>query len=212
MDALEERTEGWVAGLQLAALSLRGIPERGEVAGFIEAFTGSNRFVIDYLADEVLARQPAEVRDFLLRTAVLDRLTGALCDAVTGGADGARMLEASTAATCSSSRSTTERPGSATTTCSPTSSGTAARRAPEQVAELHRRASDWYAAHDLVEDAIRHALAAEDFDRAAYLMEEALPEMRRTRQDSVLLSWMRRCRKRGAPQPGPEHRVRLVAC
>ena len=93
VDALEERTEGWIAGLQLAALSLRGIPERGEVAGFIEAFTGSNRFVIDYLADEVLARQPAQVRDFLLRTAVLDRLTGPLCDAVTGGADGARMLE-----------------------------------------------------------------------------------------------------------------------
>ena len=93
MDALDERTEGWVAGLQLAALSLRGIPEPGEVAGFIEAFTGSNRFVIDYLADEVLARQPAEVRDFLLRTAVLDRLTGPLCDAVTGRADGTRMLE-----------------------------------------------------------------------------------------------------------------------
>ena len=93
VDALEERTEGWIAGLQLAALSLRGIPERGEVAGFIEAFTGSNRFVIDYLADEVLARQPAQVRDFLLGTAVLDRLTGPLCDAVTGGTDGARMLE-----------------------------------------------------------------------------------------------------------------------
>ena len=84
VDALEERTEGWIAGLQLAALSLRAIPTRPEVVDFIEAFTGSNRFVIDYLADEVLARQPTGVRDFLLRTAVLDRLTGPLCDAVSG--------------------------------------------------------------------------------------------------------------------------------
>ena len=72
VDALEERTEGWIAGLQLAALSLRGIPRREEVADFIEAFTGSNRFVIDYLADEVLARQPVHVRDFLLGTAVFE--------------------------------------------------------------------------------------------------------------------------------------------
>ncbi len=93
IDALDERTEGWVAGLQLAALSLQGIPEPGEAAAFIEAFTGSNRFVIDYLADEVLARQPSEVREFLLRTAVLERLAGPLCDAVTGRADGTRMLE-----------------------------------------------------------------------------------------------------------------------
>ena len=90
VDALEERTEGWIAGLQLAALSLRAIPTRPEVADFIEAFTGSNRFVIDYLADEVLARQPPGVRDFLLRTAVLDRLTGPLCDAVSGQTGGDR--------------------------------------------------------------------------------------------------------------------------
>ena len=90
VDALEERTEGWIAGLQLAALSLRAIPTRPEVADFIEAFTGSNRFVIDYLADEVLARQPTGVRDFLLRTAVLDRLTGPLCDAVSGQTGGDR--------------------------------------------------------------------------------------------------------------------------
>ena len=118
--ALDDRTEGWAAGLQLAGLSLRGRGQPGEVAAFIEAFTGSNRFVIDYLADEVLARQPAEVRDFLLRTAVLDRFTGPLCDAVTGRprAPGAG---ASSGATSSSSRSTPTGPGTATTTCSPTS-------------------------------------------------------------------------------------------
>ena len=122
VQALEERTEGWIAGLQLAALSLRGIPERGEVAGFIEAFTGSNRFVIDYLADEVLARQPDQSRDFLLRTAVLDRLTGPLCDAVTGRADGTGCWRTSSAATSSSYRSTPSALGTATTTCSPMSS------------------------------------------------------------------------------------------
>ena len=84
VQALEERTEGWIAGLQLAALSLRGLAEHGEVVDFIKAFTGSNRLVIDYLVDEVLARQSAEVRDFLLRTSILHRLTGSLCDAVTG--------------------------------------------------------------------------------------------------------------------------------
>ena len=87
--ALEQRTEGWIAALQLAALSLRG---RDDVRGFIDQFTGTDRYLVDYLVEEVLAHQPAAVRDFLLRTAVLDRLTGALCDAVVGGDDGTRLL------------------------------------------------------------------------------------------------------------------------
>ena len=78
--ALEARTEGWIAGLQLAALSMQG---RSDTAGFIQAFTGSHRFVLDYLAGEVLERQPERVRNFLLQTAILDRLSGSLCDAVT---------------------------------------------------------------------------------------------------------------------------------
>ena len=192
VDALEERTEGWIAGLQLAALSLRGIPEPGEVADFIEAFTGSNRFVIDYLADEVLSRQPAQVRDFLLGTAVLDRLTGSLCDAVTGrrrrrpGAGGARPRQPLPRP----ARHATAR-GTATTICSPTSSGHACSpRLPSRCRVLHQRASDWYASHDLVEDAVRHALAAEDFERAGHLMEVGLPELSRNRQDRVLMDWM----------------------
>jgi LuxR family maltose regulon positive regulatory protein len=75
---LDERTEGWIAGLQLAALSLRGIRQSAEVATFIDAFKGSNRFVLDYLADEVLARQSDDIRDFLLRTSILDHLAGSL--------------------------------------------------------------------------------------------------------------------------------------
>ena len=86
--ALATRTEGWAAGLQLAALSLRGEPD---VAGFVAAFTGSHRFVLDYLAEEVLERQSEQVRTFLLETSVLERLSGSLCDAVTGR-DGSQAL------------------------------------------------------------------------------------------------------------------------
>src|SRR5215468_7986318 len=87
---LAARTEGWAAGLQLAGLSLRG---QADAAGFVAAFGGSHRFVLDYLTDEVLAGQPAPVREFLLETSVLDRLSGELCDAVTGRAGSQAMLE-----------------------------------------------------------------------------------------------------------------------
>lgn len=190
--ALDERTEGWIAGLQLAALSLRGVSGPDAVAGFIAAFTGSNRFVIDYLADEVLRRQPAAVHDFLLQTSILDRLTGGLCDAVTGRSDGATRLDELDRgnlflvplddsrgwyryhhlfADVLQARLLAEHPG--------------------QVPELHRRAGDWFAARGLPADAVRHALAGEDHARAARLMEEALPDVRRARQDGLLLSWIR---------------------
>ena len=190
VDALDERTEGWIAGLQLAALSLLGISERERVAAFIEAFTGSDRFVIDYLAEEVLARQPTQVRGFLLETAVLARLTGPLCDAVTGRTDGATTLE------------NLERSNLFLVPLDSQRSwyryhhlfadvlhARLLAEHPELVRPLHQRASAWFHSYDLIEDAVRHALAAEDFDRAAYLMEEALPELRRTRQDGVLLAW-----------------------
>jgi LuxR family maltose regulon positive regulatory protein len=88
---LESRTEGWIAGLQLAALSLQG---RADVAAFLAAFTGSHRYVLDYLSEEVLARQPAAVQTFLLHTSILERLSGPLCDAVTGQEGSQAMLEA----------------------------------------------------------------------------------------------------------------------
>src|ERR687895_611156 len=86
---LEERTEGWVAGLQLAALSMR---DREDVSGFVESFSGSHRDVLDFLAEEVLERQPERVQSFLLETSILDNLTGSLCDALTGRSDGDEML------------------------------------------------------------------------------------------------------------------------
>ena len=79
--ALETRTEGWIAGLQMAALSMQG---RDDVAGFMQAFTGSHRYIVDYLVEEVLQRQSEDVRTFLLQTSILDRLSGPLCEAVTG--------------------------------------------------------------------------------------------------------------------------------
>ena len=192
VEALEDRTEGWIAGLQLAALSLRGIADRDEVAGFIQAFTGSNRFVIDYLADEVLARQPPQVRDFLLRTAILDRLHGPLCDAVTGGADGTRTLADLERENLFVVPLDTERSWYRYHHLfADVLRARLLAEHPEQVPDLHGRASAWFAARGLVADAVRHALAAEDFDRAAYLMEEALPQMRRTRQDGLLLTWVR---------------------
>jgi LuxR family transcriptional regulator, maltose regulon positive regulatory protein len=192
VDALETRTEGWIAGLQLAALSLRDIADREEVTGFISAFTGSNRFVIDYLADEVLARQPAQVRDFLLRTAVLDRLSGSLCDAVTGGTNGVRTLENLERANLFVVPLDTERSWYRYHHLfADVLHARLLAEHPELVKDLHERASAWFAARGLVAYAVLHALAAEDFDRAAYLVEEALPELSRSRQDSLLMTWIR---------------------
>jgi LuxR family maltose regulon positive regulatory protein len=190
--ALDERTEGWIAGLQLAGLSLRGVPDRGDIDGFIAAFTGSNRFVIDYLADEVLARQPAGIRDFLIRTAILDRLTGPLCDAVTGRADGSRTLadleRANLFLVPLDDHRTWYRYHHL---FADVLSARLLADQPALLPGLHRRASDWYAAHGLVADAVRHAIAAAEFGRAAYLIEAALPDLRRARQDSLLLAWIR---------------------
>ena len=212
VDALDARTEGWIAGLQLAALSLRDIADRDEVAGFVEAFTGSNRFVIDYLADEVLARQPAEVRDFLLRTAVLERLTGPLCDAVTGLADGARMLDHLERGNLFVVPLDTERTWFRYhhLFADVLRARLLAER-PHDVPGLHERASAWYASRHLVADAVGHAFAAGDVDRAAYLVEEALPEMRRARQDTQLLAWVRSCPRLSYTAARSSASFRLVA-
>lgn len=190
--ALEERTEGWVAGLQLAALSLRDTRTRDEAVGFIEAFTGSNRFVLDYLVDEVLARQPPGTQEFLLRTSVLDRVTGALCDAVTGGSGGGQVLER------------LERDNLFVVALDAERSwyryhhlfadvlhARLVAEHPDDAAALHARAAEWYADQGLVADAVRHALAAGDHASAAHLIEQALPEMRRIRHDATLLAWIR---------------------
>ncbi|MEO7752002.1 MAG: LuxR C-terminal-related transcriptional regulator, partial [Terracoccus sp.] len=192
VEALQERTEGWAAGLQLAALSLRRVQDRRDVTAFIEQLTGSHRFIIDYLADEVLARQPEQVHTFLLRTSLLDNLTGALCDAVTGRTDGALMLEQLERADVflvplDSQRSWFRYHH----LFADVLRARLQVQAPGEVANLHRRASAWFTSTDDAPAAVRHALASGDHALAGRLVEEALPQLRRTRQDSLMLSWVR---------------------
>lgn len=189
IEVLEERTEGWIAALQLAALSLQG---REDVSGFIARFTGNDRYVVDYLVEEVLAHQSEHDREFLLRTAVLDRLTGPLCDALTGGVDGSDRLTALRRANLFVV--TLDDHGQWYRYHHLFADLLRARLLadqPDLVPLLHQRASRWYEAQDSAEDAVRHALAARDFGRAAYLMELAVPAIRRNRQESMLLGWLR---------------------
>jgi LuxR family maltose regulon positive regulatory protein len=186
--ALEGRTEGWIAALQLAALSMQG---RDDVAGFIAGFAGEDRYIVDYLVEEVLYRQPEPVRSFLLETSILGRLSGSLCDAVTGKDGGKAMLEAldrgnlflvplddrrqwyryhQLFADVLRARLLDER--------------------PDLVPDLHRRATEWYERNGQRSDAIRHALAAGDLERAADLVELAIPAMRQSRQESTIRRWL----------------------
>jgi len=168
--ALSARTEGWAAGLHLAAISLRG---QADVTGFVTTFSGSHRYVLDYLAEEVLERQSEQVRAFLLETSVLERLSGELCDAVTGRTDGQATLEAVEAAglflvpvdevrgwwryhhlfaDLLRARQRQEQ--------------------PERVATLHRNAAGWHEQHGLADEAVRHAVAAGETTWAARLIEQ----------------------------------------
>jgi LuxR family maltose regulon positive regulatory protein len=186
--ALENRTEGWIAGLQMAALSMQG---RADTAGFIKAFAGSHRFVMDYLIEEVLQRQTERVRGFLQHTAILDGLCGPLCNAVAGREDGGEMLEA------------LERGNLFVVPLDDKRQWfryhhlfadvlrahvTAAQ--PGRVPAMHRRASEWYEQNGLPADAIRHALAADDFERAAGLIELAGPSMEGTPQSAAWRGWV----------------------
>ncbi len=187
--ALETRTEGWIAGLQLAALSMRG---REDISGFISAFAGDNRYIVDYLVEEVLQRQPEPVRRFLLQTAILDRLSGPLCDAVTGQADGQARLEALERGNFFVVPLDDQRHWYRYHHLFGEVLATHLRaEQPDLVATLHQRASAWYEQQGAAADAIRHALAAGDFAHAADLVEPALPEMRRRREAATLLRWVK---------------------
>jgi LuxR family transcriptional regulator, maltose regulon positive regulatory protein len=123
--ALGDRTEGWAAGLQLAALSLHG---QADVDAFVAGFSGGHRFVLDYLTEEVLDRQPEPLRAFLLETSILERLSGPLCDAVTGRSDSQELLEQAERANLFFTRWTRSGAGGATTSCSPTCCASASSR------------------------------------------------------------------------------------
>ena len=188
--ALENRTEGWIAGLQLAAISMQG---RSDVAGFIGSFTGSHRFVLDYLMEEVLRRQPERVRNFLLQTSVLDRLSGPLCNAVTDQADGQALLEALERGNLFVVPLDDQRQWYRYHHLFAEVLQAHLKEAQaDRVSEIHRRASVWFEQHDLPADAIRHALAAQDFDRAAGLIELAGPATEDGRiQSAAFLGWLK---------------------
>ncbi|MEP6648533.1 MAG: LuxR C-terminal-related transcriptional regulator [Lapillicoccus sp.] len=188
VEMLEERTEGWIAALQLAALSIQ---DRDDVSGFIARFAGNDRYVVDYLVEEVLQHQPDPVRRFLMQTAVLDRLTGPLCDAVTGRVDSNDMLAALNRANLFVVPLDDRRKWYRYHHLfADVLRARLLAEEPDLVPPLHQRASRWYEQHDLVEDAVRHAVAAQDFDRAAYLMELAIPAIRRFRQEALLFEWL----------------------
>ncbi len=168
--ALAARTEGWAAGLQLAGLSLRG---QDDVAGFVASFTGSHRYVLDYLTEEVLERQDEQVRSFLLETSVLERLSGPLCDAVTGRAGSQALLERA------------ERAGLFVVPLDEVRGwwryhhlfadllrARLHEGEPARVAQLHRRAAAWYSGHGLADEAIGHAAAAGEMLWAARIIEQ----------------------------------------
>jgi LuxR family maltose regulon positive regulatory protein len=187
---LESRTEGWVAGLQLAGLSLQGL-QHGDVASFIEAFAGSHRYVMDYLVEEVFSRQPPDVQRFLLQTSILDRLCGSLCDALTGHANGQEMLERLEQLNLFTVPLDHHRRWYRYHHLFADLLRERLRQTqPERGPELHRRASEWYEYKALTAEAFRHALAAEETERAARLAEESAGEMIRRGEMATLLRWL----------------------
>jgi LuxR family maltose regulon positive regulatory protein len=200
MATLGARTEGWIAGLQLAALSMQGRDGRS----FVRAFSGSHRFILDYLVEEVLDRQTSGLQEFLLQTSIVDRLTASLCDAVRfggaespsisygtaerfGGAESPSRGEAATFTGREDSQAILEHLEQANLFLVPLDDERRWYRYHQLFAdllrnrlnqthpcllpELHRRASEWYEQHELIPDAASHALAAEDVERAARLVE-----------------------------------------
>jgi LuxR family transcriptional regulator, maltose regulon positive regulatory protein len=208
---LEGRTEGWIAGLQLAALSMRG---REDVSGFVEIFSGSNRDVLDFLAEEVLESQPEAVREFLIATSVLERMSAPLCDTLTGSNDGDEMLQR------------LERENVFVVALDDERRwyryhhlfadflrGRLMRESPGLVGELHLRASAWYEVNDSTPEAIGHALSAGDYERAARLIEQGIPEALRRGEFPTVLRWLEALpteAKRRRPRLLPRHAVALT--
>ena len=186
--SLQDRTEGWAAGVQLAALSLRG---HADPAAFVEQFSGSHRYVLDYLTEEVLARQPEQLVQFLLETSVLERLSGPLCDAVTGRHDSQRLLEE------------VERANLFLVPLDEVRGwwryhhlfadllqARLQQAQPDRVPELHRAAAGWHEQHGFADDAVRHALAAGEVDWAARLVERHVEELLRRSEGATLHRWL----------------------
>jgi LuxR family maltose regulon positive regulatory protein len=193
--ALENRTEGWIAGLQLAALALQGVSLQGhqDTAGFINSFSGSHQFVLDYLVEEVLQQQPESIQYFLLSTSILERLCGSLCDALLPEASqaGQEILETLERANLLLVPLDKQRNWFRYHHLFADALRVRLTKAhPDDVVTLHRRACAWYGQHELYRDAIRHALAAKDFACAAELIELARPTLEKGSRDKITLRWV----------------------
>ncbi len=185
---LEARTEGWIAGLQLAALSMQG---REDVSGFIRAFAGHNRHIVDYLAEEVLQLQDDEVRSFLLQTSVLDRMSGPLCDATTELPGSKEMLQRLERGNFFLIPLDDRREWYRYHHLfSDVLRARAAEEIPDRLPALHNRASDWYESNGYRPDAIHHALAARNFERAAVLVDLAWRNVRWSNEEETWAGWL----------------------
>jgi LuxR family maltose regulon positive regulatory protein len=204
ISTLDARTEGWIAGLHLAAISLQG---QSDAAGFIAAFTGGHQFILDYLVEEVVQQQPAPIQQFLLHTSILDQMCGELCDAVVKD-EGRTMKDEARAGSSDQAASyilqALER---ANLFIVPLDSerrwyryhhlfGDLLRKrlgqshTPDKIATFHIRASEWYEAHNRLPEAFQHAAAANDIDRAERLIESRAMPLHLRSTSSAILGWL----------------------
>jgi LuxR family maltose regulon positive regulatory protein len=192
LSAMEARTEGWIASLQLAALSMHDCKD---IHGFVSAFTGSHHYVMDYLAEEVLRLQPVKVSTFLLQTSILDRLSGPLCKAVVevdppGPVDGQGMLEALEEMNLFTIPLDDERHWYRYHHLfADVLRKRLEHQFPHLLPELHRRASQWYELNGFIAESIQHAIVAGDQDRAAQLIEDNGCILLMSGEVATLLNW-----------------------
>lgn len=196
---LKGRTEGWIAGLQLAALSMQGRQKVSEQDAFIRAFSGTNRFILDYLMEEVLAQQTPAVQEFLFKTAILDRLCAELCNAVRSGdetnpqkQDSQAILEQLERANLFMIPLDDERKWYRYhhLFVDLLKSTLNQKKSAAQIQALHRRASDWHHQQGNLEEAMRHAMSAKDYQKAAVLIDENIASMFSRNDVPVLLRWI----------------------
>lgn len=185
---LRTLTEGWITGLQLAALSLK---DQSDHTKFVHSFRGSNRYIADYLIEEVLSRQPVEVQGFLLKTSVLDVLTGSLCDAVAQMEDSHTMLDKLEKADLFIFPLDNQRLWFRYHQLFADLLRQRLQQAvPKESRELYRRAGEWFAANNMKKEAVGNFLKAEEFDRAAALIIEIAESKWERSQQSIILEWL----------------------
>jgi len=206
--AITEHTEGWIAGLQLAAISLKGLDKKDKSADFLSAFKGTSRFIEVYLMEEVFNQQPPDIQDFLLQTVILGQMCGSLCDAIRFG----RKDETTTKDKWLSSQEIIKYLVQKNLFVVPLDNERKwyryhhlfteflenvleSRISKQEICNLHRCASKWHYKHGILEEAVHHAIAGEDFERAATLIDENIANLYSLSEVPVLLNWIEKLPK-----------------